>query len=626
MHDGVLYGSGTWSVIFALDARSGALKWKWDPGIIRGGRTAGGQTVINGAPNRGVALYNGKVYAGLQDGRLVALDAATGNVVWVRMTIPYGNSEYVVTGAPRIVKGRVVIGNGGAEFHNVRGYVTAYDAETGDQAWRFYIVPGDPSQPFESKAMEMAARTWAGEWWKYGGGGNAWDSFSYDPDANLLYIGTGNGAPWSHHWRSKGEGDNLFLNSIVAVNADTGEYVWHYQTVPGDNWDYTSTMTMTLADLVIDGQPRKVLMQAPKNGFFYVIDRLTGRLISAEKLADHVTWATHVDMKTGRPVESKIARYDTTGAWISPAQQGAHNWHPMAFSPRTGLVYIPGQNNQSFYRLASEYVPQLGRTSTGLVRGPGDGAGAAGAAAGRLPGRPRSGDPARSVAHRTAHVLERRRAGHRQRRAVQRTAKRRARRPRCQNRGRAVGERHRAGAGRADHLRARRPPVRHGAVGCAARDRGAWPDGCRPSSSTDEVAFTTRMACVRALRSAGGLPRPLTRAAAGCGICHDAGEEISTMRYLVFSLATLTCALGVIGSSQVGVAQQPTAGFTPAQAQQGSVVYKESCAQCHGANLEGGGGAGARRSDVPGRMAIARRRRAACARSPGRCRRAIPAR
>ena len=369
VHDGVLYASGTWSVIFALDARTGALKWKWDPGIVRGGRAAGGQTVINGAPNRGVALYNGKVYAGLQDGRLVALDAATGSVVWVRMTIPYGNSEYVVTGAPRIVKGKVVIGNGGAEFHGVRGYVTAYDAETGDQAWRFYIVPGDPSKPFESPAMEMAAKTWAGEWWKYGGGGNAWDSFSYDPEANLLYIGTGNGAPWSHFWRSKGEGDNLFLNSIVAVNADTGEYVWHYQTTPGDNWDYTSTMTMTLADLVIDGTPRKVLMQAPKNGFFYVIDRLTGQLISAEKITEHVTWASHVDAKTGRPVETTIARYGTEGAWISPAQAGAHNWHPMAFSPRTGLVYIPGQNNQSFYKQATEYVPELGRTSTGLVRG-----------------------------------------------------------------------------------------------------------------------------------------------------------------------------------------------------------------------------------------------------------------
>jgi quinohemoprotein ethanol dehydrogenase len=371
IHDGVLYASGTWSVIFALDARTGALKWLWDPAVVRGGRAAGGQTVINGAPNRGVALYNGKVYAGLQDGRLVALDASTGRVVWVRMTTPYGNSEYVITGAPRIVKGKVIIGNGGAEFHGVRGYVTAYDAETGDQAWRFYLVPGDPSQPFESPAMAMAAKTWAGEWWKYGGGGTAWDSFSYDPDANLLYIGTGNGAPWSHHWRSQGQGDNLFLNSIVAVNPDTGEYVWHYQTVPGDNWDYTSTMTMTLADLVIDGQPRKVLMQAPKNGFFYVIDRLTGQLISAEKITEHVTWASHVDLKTGRPVETSIARYDTTGAWISPAQAGAHNWHPMAFSPRTGLVYIPGQNNQSFYRLAAEYEPQLGRASTGLVRGPG---------------------------------------------------------------------------------------------------------------------------------------------------------------------------------------------------------------------------------------------------------------
>jgi quinohemoprotein ethanol dehydrogenase len=368
VHDGVLYASGTWSVLFALDARTGAVKWKWDPAIVRGGRAAGGQTVINGAPNRGVALYRGKVYAGLQDGRLVALDAATGSVVWVRMTIPYGNSEYVVTGAPRIVNGKVIIGNGGAEFHGVRGYVTAYDAETGEQAWRFYIVPGDPSQPFESPAMAMAAKTWAGEWWKYGGGGNAWDSFSYDPEANLLYIGTGNGAPWSHEWRSKSTGDNLFLNSIVAVNADTGAYVWHYQTVPGDNWDYTTTMTMTLADLVIDGQPRKVLMQAPKNGFFYVIDRLTGQLLSAEKITEHINWATHVDLKTGRPVESTIARYDAAGVWISPGTAGAHNWHPMAFSPRTGLVYIPGQNSQNFHRLEPNYVPELGRLSTGTNR------------------------------------------------------------------------------------------------------------------------------------------------------------------------------------------------------------------------------------------------------------------
>ncbi len=369
VHDGVMYAAGVWSYLFALDARTGAVKWTWDPAVVRGGIAAGGHTVINGSPTRGVAIYNGKIYAGLQDGRLVALDAKTGDLIWVRMTTPYGNSEYVVTGAPRIVNGKVIIGNGGAEFHGVRGYVTAYDAETGNQVWRFYTVPGDPSLPFESPALEKAAKTWSGEWWKYGGGGTAWDSFAYDPAANLLYIGTGNGAPWNHQWRSNGVGDNLFVNSIIAVKADTGEYVWHYQTVPADDWDYTTTMTMTLAEITIDGRRRSVIMQAPKNGFFYVIDRLTGELLSAEKITEHVTWATHVDMKTGRPVETSIARYGTTGAWISPGAGGAHNWNPMSYSPLTGLVYIPGQNTRGFYQRMESYTPQLGQFSTGTVRG-----------------------------------------------------------------------------------------------------------------------------------------------------------------------------------------------------------------------------------------------------------------
>ena len=288
------------------------------------------------------------------------------------MTIPYGNSEYVVTGAPRIVKGKVIIGNGGAEFHNVRGYVTAYDAETGDQAWRFYIVPGDPAQPFESKAMEMAAKTWAGEWWKYGGGGNAWDSFSYDPEANLVYIGTGNGAPWSHHWRSKGEGDNLFLNSIVAVNADTGEYVWHYQTVPGDNWDYTSTMTMTLADLVIDGQPRKVLMQAPKNGFFYVIDRLTGRahLGGEDHRARHLGLPRRLEDRPSRGVVDRALRHDwrldLSGASRGPqlAPDGVQSPHRVSSTSR-------GRTTSRSIASPPSTCRSSGRTSTGLVRGPG---------------------------------------------------------------------------------------------------------------------------------------------------------------------------------------------------------------------------------------------------------------
>lgn len=360
--DGVMYLTGNLNVVVAVDLRNRSLKWKWDPAHAR----------LNGprnGPNRGVALYDGKVYVGLSDGRLVALDAESGQPVWSVQTTPWGVYEYNITGAPRVVNGKVVIGNGGAEYHGVRGYVTAYDAQTGSEVWRFYTVPGDPSQPFESPALEMAASTWSGEWWKYGGGGTVWDSFSFDPEANLLYFGTGNGAPWSHFWRSDGEGDNLFLNSIVAVDADTGELVWYYQAVPGDNWDATTTQNMTLAEIEIDGRQRSVLMTAPKHGFFYVIDRLSGELLSADKVGV-VTWASHVDLATGRPVETPIARYDTIGAWISPggAAWGAHNWHPMSYHPNTGLVYIPGQNTATFYRLDPDFEPALREFSTGTIR------------------------------------------------------------------------------------------------------------------------------------------------------------------------------------------------------------------------------------------------------------------
>ena len=245
----------------------------------------------------------GRVYVGTLDGRLIALDAETGEVEWETLTID-PSKRYSITGAPRIVKGKVVIGNGGAEY-GVRGYVTAYDADTGEQVWRFYTVPGNPADGFENKTMEMAAGTWTGEWWEYGGGGTAWDSFAYDPELELLYIGTGNGSPWPRAIRSPGGGDNLFLASIVAVRPDSGEYVWHYQTVPGNSWDYTATMHMILADLEIEGRLRKVIMQAPKNGFFYVLDRETGELISAENFMP-INWATHVDIETGRPCRNRI--------------------------------------------------------------------------------------------------------------------------------------------------------------------------------------------------------------------------------------------------------------------------------------------------------------------------------
>ncbi|MBT8061297.1 MAG: PQQ-binding-like beta-propeller repeat protein, partial [Gammaproteobacteria bacterium] len=273
--DGVLYSTSAWSKVQAVDARTGRLLWQYDPEV------AGIWNIraCCGVQNRGAAVWQGRVYFGALDGRLIALDAATGELVWQVNTTDQAQS-YTITGAPRIADGKVIIGNGGAEY-GVRGYVTAYDAETGEQLWRFYTVPGNPADGFEDKTQEMAAATWTGEWWTEGGGGTAWDSFAYDPSLNLVYIGTGNGSPWARALRSPDGGDNLFLASIVAVDADTGKYAWHYQTTPGDTWDYTAVQHMILADLEIDGRQRQVIMQAPKNGFFYVIDRVTGELISA---------------------------------------------------------------------------------------------------------------------------------------------------------------------------------------------------------------------------------------------------------------------------------------------------------------------------------------------------------
>ena len=335
--DGVMYTTGSWSVVYAIDAASGELLWKYDPQVPR----EKAQFFCCDAVNRGVALWEDRVFVGTLDGYLIALNRNTGKVIWKVATIEPGQ-PFAITGAPRIVGGKVVIGNGGAEY-GVRGYVTAYDGESGDQVWRFYTVPGDPSQPFESAAMEMAAATWSGsEWWKLGGGGTVWDSMAFDPELGLLYIGVGNAGPWSPRVRSPGGGDNLFVSSIVALNADTGEYVWHYQTTPGDAFDYTATQHIILLDLEIDGAQRQVLVQAPKNGFFYVIDRLTGELISAENFVP-VNWAEGIDLETGRPRLVDQVFYETGPRLTIPGPAGAHNWQPMAYSPLTGLVYIPAQ-------------------------------------------------------------------------------------------------------------------------------------------------------------------------------------------------------------------------------------------------------------------------------------------
>jgi quinohemoprotein ethanol dehydrogenase len=337
--DGIMFITASWSIVHAIDARTGKRLWVYDPKVDREKGYKGCCDVVN----RGVAVYKGKVYVGVYDGRLVALDAATGNVAWEKDTLIDRSRPYTITGAPRVVKGNVVIGNGGAEL-GVRGYVTAYDAETGAQKWRWFVVPGDPSKPFEDASMAKAAQTWdpSGKYWEAGGGGTPWDTMAFDPALNLLYIGTGNGSPWARSKRSPAGGDNLYLASIVALNPDTGEYVWHYQETPGDNWDFTSTQPMILADLKIDGKKRKVILHAPKNGFFFVIDRTNGEFISAKNFVD-VNWATGYDAN-GRPMEVPEARQGDKPRDAIPGPFGAHNWHPMSFNPRTGLAYLPAQN------------------------------------------------------------------------------------------------------------------------------------------------------------------------------------------------------------------------------------------------------------------------------------------
>ncbi len=334
--DGVMYFTSAWSKVHALNAASGKEIWSFDPKVDPAWAVNACCDVVN----RGVAAWNGKVFVGTLDGRLIALDAASGNKVWETQTTD-PSKRYSITGAPRVIKGKVIIGNGGAEM-GVRGYVSAYDAETGKMAWRFFTVPGDPSKPFESPALEKAAKTWTGGWWKNGGGGTVWDSMAYDSDLDLLYIGTGNGDPWPRKIRDPRREDNLYTSSIVALKPDTGEYVWHYQENPGDEWDYDSDEPIILADLKIDGQLTHVLMHAPKNGFFYVLDRATGKLLSAKPFT-HVTWATGIDLKTGRPVESASAEYEGRAgpALVSPGPGGAHTWQPMSYDPETGLVYFP---------------------------------------------------------------------------------------------------------------------------------------------------------------------------------------------------------------------------------------------------------------------------------------------
>ena len=336
--DGVLYNISAWDITTAYDATTGKVLWTYDPKIpLEWARLA-----CCGPVSRGLAAWHGKIIVAALDGRLIALDAKSGKPVWTTQTLEK-DQPLSVTGAPRIAGGQVVVGNAGGDF-GARGYVSAYDADTGKQTWKFYLVPGDPAKGPDGAAsdsiMATAAKTWTGEWWKVGGGGNAWDGMVYDPKLNLVYFGTGNGSPHPQAFRSPGGGDNLFLCSIVAVNAKTGHYVWHYQEVPAEQWDYDCTAPLMLADLRIDGRTRQVVMHAPKDGFFYVLDRKTGQFISAQNYVPN-TWASHVDPRTGRPAINPESYVAEKPHMMTPSYGGGHSWNPMAYSPVTGLVYIP---------------------------------------------------------------------------------------------------------------------------------------------------------------------------------------------------------------------------------------------------------------------------------------------
>jgi quinohemoprotein ethanol dehydrogenase len=356
-----IYGITNWSVVFAVDARTGKERWRWDPEV---NQDAVRPKICCGAVNRGLAIYEGRIFAPAIDGRLLALDALTGKVLW-ETRIGYPQEWYSVTMAPRVANGKVLIGVAGGD-HPTRGFFDAYDVATGVRAWRFYTVPGDPSKGHENEAMRRAAKTWGGDFYKMGGGGAVWDGMSYDPELDLVYVGTGNAEPWVQKFRGEQGLDNLYTCSILAVKVSTGELRWHYQVVPNDNWDYDSVQQMTLADLTIGGRQRKVLMQASKNGFFYVLDRATGEFLSAQAFS-RVNWASGFD-PFGRPKVNPEAFYGKEAVTIFPTAGGAHNWSPMSYNPKTGLVYIPTTYGSWTFAAGDEVLAHP-TGHTGLARG-----------------------------------------------------------------------------------------------------------------------------------------------------------------------------------------------------------------------------------------------------------------
>ena len=369
--DGTLYFSGSYAEVYAVDGVTGELLWKFDPESWKRGTAK-----MHYGANRGVAYEDGRIFTVEMDGRVDALDAKTGELLWQAESIP-ADWPHRSTGAPRTMNGKVIIGNSGADF-GVRGYVTAFDAATGDQLWRFFTVPGSPEENRGDPVMEMAAETWRGEWWKTGTGGTVWAGMTFDPELDRVYLGVGNAGPYDPELRSPGGGDNLFTCSIVALDANTGEYVWHYQENPRESWDYKATPNIVTATLELDGEPRKVIMHAPTNGFFYVLDRETGKVISAEK-SSVVTWAKGIDLETGRPIEEPNIRYEDGLTEIWPGSVGGHNWQAMSYNPRLGLVYLPLQQIGARFARGGEQTEHtfnvMGLMVTPVIKKEGDGKG-----------------------------------------------------------------------------------------------------------------------------------------------------------------------------------------------------------------------------------------------------------
>jgi quinohemoprotein ethanol dehydrogenase len=368
--DGILYVSTAWSMVKAYDGATGKLLWSYDPKVARSKLV----DVCCDAVNRGVAVYKGRVYVGTLDGRLIALNADDGKVLWDKLTIPK-DSHMAITGAPRIVKGKVLIGSAGAEYIT-RGYLAAYDAKSGEESWRFYTVPGDPAKS-DGKHLEVAAKTWPKDAWKRGGGGTVWDSITYDPVTDLIYFGTANAEPWSPRGRGAAEGeaagDSLYTASIVAVKPDTGEYAWHFQETPEDRWDFDSNQQIIVADQEVNGEKRRVLLHAPKNGYFYTLDAKTGKFIAGKPFAKMITWSKGLDPVTGKPDIAPEARYEVTGKPFVgfPGAMGAHSWQPMSYSPKTGLVYIPANEAAQPYNAAGkDWKPSETGFQTGMDIGP----------------------------------------------------------------------------------------------------------------------------------------------------------------------------------------------------------------------------------------------------------------